>query len=97
MCLEGERRVIALEPGTGAVPWTGEPPDGWRAVTRDAAAPSMPIKPDTYDGRPLVAVAGGADPRLVGTLPAGVLDCRVGTGSLVCRTSADRLGVWRLR
>ncbi|MEO3747536.1 PQQ-binding-like beta-propeller repeat protein [Plantactinospora sp. B5E13] len=93
-CLDGESQVVALAPDTGAQRWTRPRPIGWHSIVW---SPDVLIKPGAYDGFTLLAFADGAALRIVGTLPAGVVDCRAGLGVLVCRTAPDRLGLWRLR
>ncbi|GIG92399.1 outer membrane protein assembly factor BamB family protein [Plantactinospora endophytica] len=93
-CLDGESRVVALDPVTGAEQWSRARPYGWNSIVW---SPDILIRPEAYGGRSLLAVADGAELRIIGALPAGVVDCRAGSTALVCRTAPDRLGLWRLR
>ncbi|MEN3611813.1 PQQ-binding-like beta-propeller repeat protein [Plantactinospora sp. ZYX-F-223] len=92
-CLDGESRVVALDPASGAERWRRARPRGWNSIVW---SPDILIRPDAYDGRSLLAVADGAALRIVGALPPGVVDCRAGPAALVCRTAPDRLGLWQL-
>ncbi|MBE1489052.1 outer membrane protein assembly factor BamB family protein [Plantactinospora soyae] len=92
-CLDGETRVVALDPESGAERWTRARPAGWHSIVW---SPDILLRPDAYQGQSLLAVAEGGALRILGALPAGVVDCRAGPTDLVCRTAPDRLGVWRL-
>ncbi|MFC6023330.1 PQQ-binding-like beta-propeller repeat protein [Plantactinospora solaniradicis] len=92
-CLDGETRVMALDPASGTERWTRARPPGWHSIVW---SPDILLRPDAYRGQSLLAVAEGSALRILGALPAGVVDCRAGPASLVCRTAPDRLGVWRL-
>jgi hypothetical protein len=93
-CLESESRVVALDPDSGVQRWTRVRPTGWHSIVW---SPDILLRPDAYDGRSLLAVAEGGSLRILGALPAGVVDCRAGPVALVCRTAPDRLGMWRLQ
>ncbi|MBF9127970.1 PQQ-binding-like beta-propeller repeat protein [Plantactinospora sp. S1510] len=92
-CLDGETRVVALDPVSGHERWTRARPAGWHSIVW---SPDMVLRPDGYRGRSLLAVAEGPALRMLGALPSGVVDCRAGPSVLVCRTAPDRLGVWRM-
>jgi hypothetical protein len=95
VCLDDRQRIIAVDPVTGVQRWTGTTRPGWRRLPWGATTGRRVLLRPTAD-QPLIAVEEGADLRILGALPAGVLDCRAGTLDLVCRTGPARLGIWRM-
>jgi hypothetical protein len=96
VCLENRRRILAIDPATGGQRWTGMPHQGWGRLDHNASTERRILLRPTAD-HSIIAVDEGADLRVVGALPAGVLDCRAGAVALVCRTGPARLGIWRMR
>ncbi|MFK3979913.1 PQQ-binding-like beta-propeller repeat protein [Micromonospora sp. NPDC050397] len=95
ICLEDRQRTAVLDPADGAQVWTGVPRRGWGWLPRGTTSGARVLLRPTPQ-RPLIAVEQGAGVRILGALPPGVMDCRVGTADLVCRTGESRLGIWRM-
>ncbi|RKR93138.1 putative pyrroloquinoline-quinone binding quinoprotein [Micromonospora pisi] len=95
VCVENREGATVLDPATGAQLQTGTSRRDWgwlpRGVTNGARLLLRPAA-----DRPLVAVERGVDVHILGALPPGVMDCRVGAVDLVCRTGDNRLGIWRM-
>jgi outer membrane protein assembly factor BamB len=90
-CLWDGRTIRAVDPADGSARWTA-PTDGWRPLP--GRGTEVAVRPAA--GRVRVAVLDERGVRVVGVLPAAATECRTAGSVLVCRTAADRLGVWRL-
>jgi hypothetical protein len=92
---EPSTRFGVLDPATGHILFRL---DGWSGSVATQEDSGLVVAAHRH-GRSWLSLAepGSAVPRVLGIVPHEVSNCVAGTGSVVCRTHADQLGVWTYR